>query len=78
MESHAAALRYVDGQLPILIRGLARKGRPTFCILTSDHGTLYGEDGWNGHRLAHPLVWTVPYGEVIVPNRGDFFEQFTA
>ena len=70
IESHAAALRYVDAQFPILIRALAQKQRPTFCILTSDHGTTYGEDGWNGHRLAHPNVWTVPYGETIVPGQG--------
>jgi hypothetical protein len=67
LESHAAALRYVDAQLPILLRALSRKRRPTFCILTSDHGTTYGEDGWTGHRLGHSLVWTVPYGEAIVP-----------
>jgi predicted AlkP superfamily pyrophosphatase or phosphodiesterase len=70
IESHAAALRYVDSQLPILIRALNRKQRPTFCILTSDHGTTYGEDGWTGHRVAHPHVWTVPYGEAIVPENG--------
>ena len=67
LASHAAALRYVDEQLPILLRALARKRRPTFGIFTSDHGTTYGEEGWTGHRLAHPAVWTVPYGETIVP-----------
>lgn len=70
LESHAAALRYVDAQLPILLEGLSRKRRPTFCIITSDHGTTYGEDGWTGHRLAHPVVWTVPYGEAMVPGSG--------
>jgi len=66
LDSHAAALRYVDQQLPILLQALSRKSRPTLCILTSDHGTAYGEDGWTGHRLAHPVIWTVPYGEAIV------------
>jgi Sulfatase len=70
IESHAAALRFVDTQLPVLIRALERKQRPTFCILTSDHGTTYGEDGWMGHRLAHPNVWTVPYGEAVVSTKG--------
>ena len=70
IESHAAALRYVDAQLPVLVHALSSKQRPTFCILTSDHGTTYGEDGWTGHRLAHPHVWTVPYGETIVSNKG--------
>jgi len=67
LQSHAAALGYVDSQLPILLRALANRQRPTFCIITSDHGTAYGDDGWNGHRLAHPVVWTVPYGEAVVP-----------
>ena len=71
LESHAAALQYMDAQLPILMQALARKRRPTFCIFTSDHGTTYGEDGWTGHRLAHPLVWTVPYGEAIIATKGD-------
>jgi arylsulfatase A-like enzyme len=64
--SHAGALRYVDAQLPVLLRALKQRARPTFCILTSDHGTAYGEDGWTGHRLAHPVVWSVPYAEVVV------------
>ena len=68
LESHAAALRYVDAQLPILLEALSRKTRPTFCIITSDHGTTYGEDGWTGHRVGHPAVWTVPYGEAMVPG----------
>lgn len=76
LESHAAALRYVDSQLPVLVRALARKRRPTFCIITSDHGTTYGEDGWTGHRLAHPLVWTVPYGETIVAVKEEQLERF--
>lgn len=62
--SHAAALRHVDAHLPRLFAALRR--RPTFVILTSDHGTLYGEDGYVGHRVAHPLVTTVPYGEVLL------------
>ncbi len=36
-------------------------------ILCSDHGTAYGEDGFRGHRLAHPTVWTVPYAEFVLP-----------
>lgn len=66
--SHAAALEYVDRCLPRLFDALARRG-PAFCILCSDHGTAYGEDGYSGHRIAHPVVWTVPYAEVILPGR---------
>jgi hypothetical protein len=32
----------------------------------SDHGTAYGEDGYRGHRLGHPVVWDVPYAEFLL------------
>lgn len=64
--THAAALAYVDRQLPPLFQALRRRG-PAFCIVCSDHGTAYGEDGYSGHRLGHPVVWTVPYGEFVLP-----------
>lgn len=60
--SHAAALRYVDAHFPRLVAAL-RPG--TFLIVCSDHGTLYGEDGYVGHRIAHPIVTTVPYAEIM-------------
>ncbi|ATB47239.1 STM4013/SEN3800 family hydrolase [Corallococcus macrosporus] len=66
-ESHAAALAYVDSQLPPLFAALRRRG-PSFCIVCSDHGTAYGDDGFTGHRLAHPVVWTVPYAEFLLPR----------
>ncbi|AVH65275.1 STM4013/SEN3800 family hydrolase [Nostoc sp. 'Peltigera membranacea cyanobiont' N6] len=65
IESHAAALEYVDRQLAKLWN-IIRQRHSTFCILCSDHGTTYGEDGYTGHRLSHPVVWTVPYAEFIV------------
>lgn len=60
LASHRAALRYVDGALAPLFAACARRG-PTDVFLTSDHGTLYGEGGHVGHRVAHPHVTTVPY-----------------
>jgi membrane-anchored protein YejM (alkaline phosphatase superfamily) len=66
VESHAAALEYIDSQLGKLWHAL-RQRASTFCIVCSDHGTTYGEDGYTGHRLSHPLVWTVPYAEFILP-----------
>ena len=71
LESHAAALRYVDAQLPALFHDFARRNRPLFAIICSDHGAAYGDDGYAGHRLAHPCVWNVPYWEGIV-NTADF------
>jgi hypothetical protein len=67
--TQAAALAYVDGQLPPLLsalRGRAPDGAPPFCIVCSDHGTAYGEDGYLGHRLAHPAVWDVPYAHMFL------------
>lgn len=63
--SHAAALRYVDGHVPRLVEVLTRRA-PVFAIVCSDHGTLYGEDGYRGHRVAHPIVTTVPYAEAVL------------
>lgn len=62
LESHAAALEYADGHLGRLFAGLRRRG-PWFVVICSDHGTAYGEGGYTGHRLAHPVVWEVPYAE---------------
>ncbi len=63
IESHAKALEYVDSQLPILINHLSKD---TLFLIMGDHGTAYGEDGYHGHRLAHEVVWSVPYSEFIV------------
>ncbi|WP_028581442.1 STM4013/SEN3800 family hydrolase [Desulfogranum japonicum] len=66
-KTHAAALRYVDSQLPKLFDALSMRGNP-FCILCSDHGTTYGEDGYRGHRLCHEQVWTVPFAAFSLKN----------
>jgi hypothetical protein len=67
LESHTAALAYVDGHLPRLFRAMQRRA-PVLAIICSDHGTAYGEGGYHGHRMAHPVVWTVPYAEFILPE----------
>jgi hypothetical protein len=69
IESHAAALQYVDGHLGRLFQGL-RRDRSWLAIICSDHGTAYGEDGYTGHRLAHPVVWNVPYAEFLLDAEG--------
>ena len=61
--SHAAALKYIDDQLPILFKALS--GRKVFTIICSDHGTSYGEDGYWGNRNAHKSVMEVPYTHFI-------------
>lgn len=65
-QSQAAALAYVDRCLPPLVARLQSRG-PLLSILCSDHGTAYGEDGYWGHRVCHPVVWTVPYAEFVLP-----------
>ena len=66
LESHAAALRYVDSQLPILMNAVEEKG-DCFVIICSDHGSAYGEDGHWGHRNGHATVMEVPYIHFLSP-----------
>jgi hypothetical protein len=67
LASHTAALAYVDRHLPALFAAVQKRG-PVLTVLCSDHGTAYGEDGYTGHRLCHPVVWTVPYAEFVLPE----------
>ena len=61
LSSHAAALRYVDGELGRLFDGWKERRGSTFVICCSDHGTCYGEDGCQFHGIHHPAVDTIPY-----------------
>jgi hypothetical protein len=61
--TQTAALEYIDRQLPPLFQALQERGRAGVAFLMSDHGTLFGEEGWTGHRVSHSAVWTVPYAE---------------
>jgi hypothetical protein len=60
LQSHAAALSYVDEALAPLWDAL-RARAPAFVIICSDHGTAYGEGGYIGHRHGHSVVMDVPY-----------------
>lgn len=60
-----AALAYADGELAALFAGLRERGS-WLCVVCSDHGSAYGEDGFHGHRLAHRCVWDVPYAEFML------------
>lgn len=66
--TQALALAAIDRELPRLFDALGKRG-PCFCIVTSDHGTAYGEDGHRGHRIAHDVVWTVPYADFLLARR---------
>lgn len=65
-ETQLTALAYVDAHLAPLFAAMQRRA-PVFAILCADHGTAYGEEGYTGHRLAHSVVWDVPYAEMILP-----------
>jgi hypothetical protein len=65
VDSQRAALRAVDRELPRLYAAMRSRG-PCFALFTGDHGEAYGEDGRFGHRLAHPVVTTVPYAHFLV------------
>lgn len=65
LESHKAAMRYVDVALAPLFATLANR-QGAWVIICSDHGTAYGEDGYTGHRIGHPVVWDVPYAEFLI------------
>jgi hypothetical protein len=62
--SMAAALRYVDCHVPRLFDALTRRA-PLLAVICADHGTAYGEEGFYGHRIAHQVVWDVPYAEFV-------------
>lgn len=65
--SQRAALAYADSCLPPLLEALAARG-DTLAVICSDHGSAFGEDGHQGHRLGHPVVWETPYMETILPG----------
>jgi Sulfatase len=66
-KTQGAALAYVDRQLPPLLHAMQQRA-DVMGIVCSDHGTAYGEDHYVGHRLSHSIVWTVPYGEFVLPK----------
>ncbi|MCA8923575.1 MAG: STM4013/SEN3800 family hydrolase [Planctomycetes bacterium] len=70
LASHEAALIALDAALPPLFEALAARGG-AFCVVCSDHGTAYGEDGLWGHRHNHPVVTTVPYAEFLLEAEAD-------
>lgn len=67
LESHRAALRYVDSTFPILLDALKRRSR-VFGAVFGDHGTAYGEDGFYGHRNGLSSVMNVPYFDFLLEN----------
>lgn len=67
-ETQGAALAAIDRVLPALLDAAQRRA-PLLLIICSDHGEAYGEDGYQGHRLAHNVVWDVPYMHKLLPQK---------
>jgi hypothetical protein len=59
------AVSYLDG---VVARLFDLVPRNTWIVVTSDHGELFGEDGYFGHGpIAHDKVFEVPFVEGMVP-----------
>ncbi len=55
------AVRFLDGMMEKLFDTVPRN---TYITVTSDHGELFGEDGYFGHGpIQHPKVFEVPFVE---------------
>ena len=60
-ESQIKACEYLDGLIGKLFQMCPDN---TWFIITSDHGELFGEDGYFGHGpICHPKVFEVPFIE---------------
>ena len=65
-ERQIETVRYVDG---VFARLFDLVPDNTWVIVTSDHGELFGEEGYFGHGpIMHPKVFEVPYVEGRVPR----------
>lgn len=65
-ERQIESVRYVD---TVFARLFDIVPDNTWVIVTSDHGELFGEDGYFGHGpIMHPKVFEVPYVEGRVPR----------
>jgi hypothetical protein len=62
--SQQAALAYADAHLARLITTLTARKR-WLVMLCADHGDAYGEDGYHGRGIAHPVVMNVPYAAMV-------------
>ncbi|MFD3481927.1 sulfatase-like hydrolase/transferase [Streptomyces sp. NPDC058665] len=64
VQSQAAALAYADEHLGRLITTLTAR-RQWLVIMCADHGEAFGEDGFHGRRIAHPVVMNDPYAAML-------------
>ncbi len=66
---HQQQIRCVEYLDSLMCRLFARCPDNTHVIITSDHGELFGEDGYFGHGpIMHEKVFEVPFIEGRVPR----------
>jgi hypothetical protein len=66
-ERQVETVRYLDGVFGRLFEMVPPN---TYITVTSDHGELFGEDGYFGHGpIFHEKVFEVPFLEGMVPKR---------
>ncbi|WP_329184656.1 STM4013/SEN3800 family hydrolase [Actinacidiphila glaucinigra] len=63
--SQRAALAYADAHLGRLLDGLT-SAKPWLVIICADHGDAFGEGGFHGRGIAHPVVMNVPFSARVV------------
>ncbi len=64
-ERQVEAVRYLDQVVERLFNMVPKN---TWIIVTSDHGELFGEEGYFGHGpIHHDKVFEVPFVEGLVP-----------
>jgi hypothetical protein len=67
-DTQRAALADFDSHLPRLLSAVQARA-PVLAVICADHGSAFGEGGYRGHRLGHPVVWEVPYMQAVLPQR---------
>ena len=65
-ETQAAALAYVDRCLPPLFAATAKPCAGVYNYLLGSRNRLRRGQGYVGHRVGHPVVWTVPVCRVCL------------
>ncbi|MFE2495564.1 STM4013/SEN3800 family hydrolase [Streptomyces scopuliridis] len=64
LASQRAALAYADDHLGRLVATLTAKRR-WLIIVSADHGDAFGDDGFHGRGIAHPVVMNVPFAAMV-------------
>ena len=67
--TQAPQLMHFSGSMTWTCLAAPVKRADTLVIALSDHGTCYGEDGYEYHCISHETVYTVPYKHFILTKQ---------